>query len=115
MGWEPTETTEVLDRDDEGRPTKWVTRREPEWDGQQRELMLAYLRYKDLVCHGCGGWLPETTQRDEEEYDVDSPWRCGQCTALMKARERYAKDRDHVEATRWQATVKPEHQHKYHQ
>ena len=50
MGWEPTETTTVTGWDDEGRPTEWVTRHEPEWDDDERDIMLALHELRRAQC-----------------------------------------------------------------
>lgn len=50
LGWEPTESTEVTAWDAEGRPTAWVTTREPEWDDDERDIMLALHDLRAETC-----------------------------------------------------------------
>lgn len=65
--------------------------------------MLAAAMARQLTCSGCGGWLPETTSTDAEEYTVPAPYRCGKCTALAIRQEAHAEDHKHLHATRWSA------------
>ncbi|WP_037355406.1 hypothetical protein [Amycolatopsis orientalis] len=52
---------------------------------------MAFLEYEALVCHGCGGFLPETTDADNAgKYVADLPHRCHRCDALAKQQEAYA-------------------------
>lgn len=50
QGWEPVETTRVVEWDDEGRPAAWVTTREPEWDDDERDIMLALHGLRRAQC-----------------------------------------------------------------
>lgn len=48
--------------------------------------MLALARHRDLSCKGCGGWLPETTEREADgAYVVEPPVRCHRCAAFGAA------------------------------
>lgn len=48
--------------------------------------MLALGRFRELSCKGCGGWLPETTDREAEDaYRVKPPLRCHRCAAYAMA------------------------------
>jgi DNA-directed RNA polymerase subunit RPC12/RpoP len=50
--------------------------------------MLALGRYRELSCPGCGGWLPETTDKDAEDtYEADLI-RCHRCSAHSVAADR---------------------------
>jgi hypothetical protein len=96
-GWEPAEVAEH-EYDAAGRLVRSVTRREPEWDDDQRALLLGLAAYEEQVCAGCGGWLPDTTDRDADDgYTVDAPTRCHRCTAIGHAAKRYA-DADQPQA-----------------
>jgi hypothetical protein len=102
-GWEPRQVTEYA-YDDAGRLVRAVTRREVEWDEQQQAYALALVGARALTCDGCGGWLPETTTTDAEEYTVPPPYRCGRCTRIAIAQEAHGRDHKHLHATRWTAT-----------
>jgi hypothetical protein len=62
--------------------------REPEWDTEQQAIMVAYEAYQRLICGGCGGYLPETTEEDAA-YTVDLPIRCHRCTAIAVASDAH--------------------------
>jgi len=84
-----------------------VTTRESEWDEQQRGFVLALLAYEAQVCHGCGGWLPETTDGDNDgRYHVDIPGRCYRCTAIHKKQDEYEKQNPRA-LVLWPAELKP--------
>lgn len=100
-GWEPRTVTEY-EYDQAGRLVRSVTTREPEWDDEQRAVMLALHQCRALTCTGCGGWLPDTTAH--ERYVVEPPTRCHRCTAISGAQERHSQDHKHMHATRWTAT-----------
>lgn len=57
MGWEPTETHEHFYED--GLLVRTVVTREPEWDDEQRNLMLALAQYKAELCD-CGNHISLT-------------------------------------------------------
>jgi hypothetical protein len=97
-GWEPTT---FYTHDDAGRLVS--SRPESEWDEEQQGWLLALALARQLTCDGCGGWLPETTATDPEEYVVPPPYRCGKCTKLGIAQEAHAADHRHMHATRWSA------------
>lgn len=66
--------------------------------------MLALGQYRELVCPGCRGWLPETTARESEgAYHVKAPIRCHRCTAYGHASDK-AKDMSHPESLLLQVT-----------
>jgi hypothetical protein len=68
-----------------------VTIREPEWDAEQADIMIALGECRALTCGGCGGHLPDTTAgSDPDAWTVEPPTRCYRCTALAVARESYA-------------------------
>jgi hypothetical protein len=62
-----------------------------------------YRRCRQMSCDGCGGWLPDTTLGEVEDWDVPPPWRCKRCTAIAYRQEVYAEKNKHVHATRWTA------------
>lgn len=69
-----------------------MTSREAEWDQEQRDLVLGLLEYEAQVCHGCGGWIPETTNGENDgRYVVDPPGRCFRCKAIHAKQEDYEK------------------------
>lgn len=89
-GEEPTEVTEY-EYDKHGRLVRSVTTRGPEWTAEDRAMVFAFLDYEHLVCNGCGGFLPETTDKASEgQYVADLPHRCHRCDALGKQQEAYA-------------------------
>ncbi len=72
-----------------------VTTREVEWDDEQRALVLAMLQVQAETCHGCGGWLPETTADEAEgKYVADPPIRCHRCKAVNAQRDSYYEEPD---------------------
>jgi hypothetical protein len=100
-GWEPAETTTVVDRDDAGRPARWVTTRESEWDVQQQAEMLALALYRAGLCHRCGGELAETTSADNDRdnphgvgvYKATRKVRCHKCTAAMESDHEHSSNK----------------------
>ena len=95
--------------DDHGRPTRAVTRREPEWDDEQRAVMVALAIYQANVCTGCGGWLPETTDPgNEDRYRGDLPIRCHKCTAINRMQKVYVEQSEHPGALRFGAHLHDE-------
>ena len=93
----------VYEYDGQGRMVRSVSRAEPEWDLDQRGLMLALAEAERGECAGCGHPLGESTDpKHEGRYKVDPPTRCHSCTALQIAYEK-AKDYKHPEALRWNA------------
>jgi hypothetical protein len=66
--------------------------------------MLALAEYRDLLCSGCGGYLPDTTGKDAEgRFEPDLPIRCHQCTARMEACAAHmnADHSPHPQALMW--------------
>ena len=53
-GWEPKRTTTVIERDAEGRPSRWVTEVEPEYDANERDNWYALEEFEDALCPQCG-------------------------------------------------------------
>lgn len=96
-GWEPLEETEhVYDAD--GRLVRSVTRRETEWDPEERGWMMALLLYRSNVHKECGHYLPDSTEVDAS-YVTDDPVRCHACTARAMAYKRVeAAGNPHPEA-----------------
>lgn len=69
-----------------------------EWTDEERQKVLALAEYERQVCPGCGGYLPETTDRDAQHaYVTDPPTRCHACTALHKRQAKY-RDQDNADA-----------------
>jgi hypothetical protein len=101
-GWEPVETTEVIERDSEGRPSKWRTTRDPEWTIEERSWMLALGLYEDGLCNRCGVSLAESTSDDVDpwkpeathQYVAEVPITCFHCLVLAKSEKKYANDED---------------------
>ena len=62
----------MTDWDAEGRPAKWATTVEPEWDGPEREIMIARHELHANTCRQCGGWLPdELTDIDPDDWTAE--------------------------------------------
>lgn len=104
-GWEPRETTRVTVRDDEGRPTEWVTTREPEWDDDERDIMRARQHIEAHRCSQCGGDLDEFLTDEPPVIDnpgygfsVGSVW-CRKCVAMAKWRRMHKKTDERNEDT----------------
>ena len=90
--------------DSEGRRVGEVQETEPEWDNQQRSIMLAYRKALAETC-SCGRPLVESTDPDNEgRYVVPLPARCYSCTALQQAFEAY-RDADQPQALRFHAEL----------
>lgn len=62
--------------------------------------MLALAAYEGQCCHGCGGYLPETTDRANEERYRSEAARCHQCTAIAQEADGY-KDSRHSQALQY--------------
>lgn len=90
-GWEPREVTEHHYR--KGRLVQTITTREVEWDEEQRALALAMFQFQAETCHGCGGWLQETTAEEAEgKYVALPPIRCHRCKVINAEREAYHEE-----------------------
>lgn len=62
------------------------SRPEPEWDDLQRAFVHALADLKADECPGCGGYLSETSAKENmHAYHVPPPRRCHRCTALEAA------------------------------
>lgn len=71
-----------------------MTTREAEWDPAEQAKMLALAQLRRDECEGCGGYLPETTDRaNEGRYDALGPFLCYSCEALGRARDGFAEGR----------------------
>lgn len=59
--------------------------------------MLALAAYEGQCCPGCGGYIPETTRKeDEEAFHVEAA-RCHRCTAREQEADGF-KDNKHSQA-----------------
>lgn len=80
LGWEPTETHDYT-YDNEGRVSRVVVTREPEWDDQQRANMLALADYEADLCE-CG--FPSAVA--DTDPDLQIKYReCPVCSGLARA------------------------------
>ncbi|MFF0822412.1 hypothetical protein ACFYUR_18780 [Micromonospora haikouensis] len=85
--------------DEQGRPTRWVTSREVEWDGRERAWMLALDLYEGTLCRKCGQPLAECTDPDNDpdnpdaghQYVAEDPTECFSCKALVRSEEKWSK------------------------
>lgn len=69
-----------------------ITTREAEWDDDSRAHVLALLEAEAQTCR-CGGWLPETTDPENEgRYRARPPVRCHRCDALHTFMQSYEHD-----------------------
>lgn len=95
-GWEPV-TVEEHEYDGD-RLVRTVTRREAEWDDEQRGWALAWLAYEANVHDSCGHYLPDSTAAEADDgYESELPIRCHACTARARAYARYSESQ-HPEA-----------------
>lgn len=94
-GWEPRRTTTVIERDGEGRPSKWVTETEAEFDANERDDWYALAEYDDAKCPQCGGLRIECENPDQ-------PWHPHFQTCYRTASRTMwdAKWRRHYESTK---------------
>lgn len=100
-GWEPREV-----HTPQGDGSVLVTR-EPEWDDESRDWVLALAQWEDLHCPQCNGWLPETTDpANEDAYRAEPPGRCHRCTALVAKQESYAEHPYHRSQVLWPVTLR---------
>ncbi len=72
-----------------GRPAKWVTRREPEWDDQQQGWMLALQHYRNGLCPSCGLPREECMALANDGRFKATAMRCHATTARIIEAERY--------------------------
>jgi YD repeat-containing protein len=90
-GREPREVTEY-EYDDEGRLTRSVTVREPEWTEQDVAERLALAEYRDSLCSCCG--LPKNQvlihERDAPRFVVNKQY-CLARKALAEVQRAYMK------------------------
>jgi hypothetical protein len=67
--------------------------REPEWSQDDRDQFEALVMYESLVCRGCGGWLPDTT--DPNHAALVEHGKCYGCQSLaINGRDNEAKHKD---------------------
>lgn len=53
------------------------------------------MAYEDSCCAQCGGWLPETTAKENDgKYLAEHPQRCHRCEALRVRRAQHTSERD---------------------
>jgi hypothetical protein len=100
-GWEPREVTTVTAYDGQGRPARWETVRESEWDRRQRSLVLAYQLWRAGLCRRCNEHLAHSTDPDTDPdspearraWVAEPPTECFSCAALTRSeRERQEDD-----------------------
>lgn len=78
-GWEPAEVHEHH-YDADGRLTHTVVTREPEWSAEDRDQVEALVLAEQLTCHGCGSWLPHST--DSTFVGLVDTSTCGGCRSM---------------------------------
>lgn len=66
-----------------------MTEREPEWCDESRAEVFAYLDYEAQSCHGCGGYLPDTTD-PTGRWVASDPSKCFKCEALRTKQSAYS-------------------------
>lgn len=99
-GWEPREITTVTGYDQQGRPSRWETVREPEWDKRQRSLVMAYRLWKAGLCRRCGEHLAHSTDPNtdpsnpgaSQAWVAEDPTECFSCAALHDSEKKRAND-----------------------
>lgn len=104
-GWEPKETTTVVEWDAEGRPSRWITEREPEWGRKETTLMLALDYLESTSCGRCGGSLTDTTDPANDPdnpdsarmYVADVPIECHHCKVLIRSERQWQEGLQHPE------------------
>jgi hypothetical protein len=67
--------------------------------------VLALLDYEASLCHGCGGYLPETTDPDSK-YVAGPPGRCHRCTVLHRKQDEYKDQKDPKGLVHWPIEAK---------
>jgi hypothetical protein len=97
-GWEPLE--ESIPEYDGDQLVRTVTRREPEWDEEERAWILALLTYRSQIHEACGHYLPDSAAPEAEgEYVAQLPIRCHACTARAQMYSRVeAAGNQHITA-----------------
>lgn len=98
LGWEPATVTTVVEWDEEGRPSKWKTESEVEWDAESREEVLALIDHESDLCPN-GHPLSESGHPDADPYNFEgtvsyqasNPIVCHACEAQEKARKKWSK------------------------
>lgn len=105
-GWEPLEVAEH--EYDGDRLTRTLTRREAEWDEEERAWILAWLTYRSQVHQDCGHYLPDSAAPEAEgEYVAQLPIRCHACTARAQMYARVeAAGNPHIPALLFPVTKK---------
>ena len=58
----------MIERDEEGRPSKWVTETEPEFDAVERGGWEALDEYRDALCPNCGQLKSICSNPDQDLY-----------------------------------------------
>ena len=100
-GWEPRE---VHTPQPDGAV---LVTREPEWDQDSRDWVLALRQWEDSHCPQCNGWLPETTNpANEDAYEATDPGRCHRCTALVAKQHAYAEHPYRQSQVLWPVTLR---------
>lgn len=101
-GWEPKQVHTVTEWDGQGRPVRWATVTEVEWDRRERSLMLALAYWEAGLCGRCHQHLsksmdpntdpdrPEATQ----QWVAEGPDECHSCKALVRVERKLADDTD---------------------
>lgn len=98
-GWEPREATVVTAYDEQDRPARWETTREPEWDKRQRSLVLAYRLWQAGCCRRCHEHLAVATDPDTDPSNpaasrawvAELPTECYSCAALTGSEKANAQ------------------------
>lgn len=60
---------------------------EPEWDDEQREVVLEYQRYRREMCPDCGGQLSITRDKSRSREVRDQKVTCWDCDVIEKHRQ----------------------------
>lgn len=84
---------------EDGKPSKWITEKEVEWDEEQRDYLFAFLEHEADQCSGCGEPISESAHPladpanpdREYTYQVSNPIVCFACEAKEKQLKKWNK------------------------
>jgi hypothetical protein len=91
LGWEPAQT---FIYNQAGQVVR--VELEPEWDDDNRQMVLALQAHEAGLCPGCNHPLEETTKPEyKDAYRPETPIRCHYCTTQALVSETAEKQYGH--------------------